>query len=208
MFNNPDSERPSTNEIVKNTMHNLNFSLESMLTLILKVYPLLQDFLWGNYDPKTKKLSMPQAYFGGDFRGFLLLAVDYYQLNQDNIDVSNFQEWHALLNHFDPEETFFIHGHFSSSASPYYALMVRLDCPYLKEIYERLEGLESYPVLNEDRLSEIEFNSVCNIWFNADISERVSWLQDANLNVFAARNEELPSDINSEIINPDNHFCP
>lgn len=73
-------------------------------------------------------------------------------------------------------------------------LMIRVDAPdELKtKAGEMLCALADYPVLNEDRWSAAEFDAVCEYWEQCSVKERVEYLQEAEMSIFAARRGELP----------------
>lgn len=85
-------------------------------------------------------------------------------------------------------------GHWACGWVEY--LCVRADAPddIKKRAGEIVCTLADYPILDDDRYSEAEHSAVCEYWERISVSERVSWLQDAGLCVFAARRDELPED--------------
>ncbi len=56
--------------------------------------------------------------------------------------------------------------------------------------------LESYSILDEDDLSEREYNAAAELWEQASVSERLGYIKrcgaDPRVSVFAARRDELP----------------
>lgn len=75
-------------------------------------------------------------------------------------------------------------------------LRVRFDAdPTLIARLDRLIGkLEDYPILDEDDHSELEWSEACAYWEQMSVRDRVEYLQDARLSIFAARRAELPDD--------------
>jgi len=58
------------------------------------------------------------------------------------------------------------------------------------------ESLDSYPILNEDLFSEMEWELACETWENMSIKERVELCKECEISIFAARNDCLPQDDN------------
>lgn len=75
-------------------------------------------------------------------------------------------------------------------------MMVRGDAPQdtLDKAGEIVCSLADYPVLDEDRFSDTEYSAVCDYWERCSVRERVDYLSEAGLNIFAARRGELPPD--------------
>jgi hypothetical protein len=61
------------------------------------------------------------------------------------------------------------------------------------------EALESYPVVNEDHWSELEWNEACDFWESLSISERIAYCKDVGLSIFAARSSTIPPDDNGAL---------
>lgn len=80
-------------------------------------------------------------------------------------------------------------------------LMVRADAPdaMLTAAGEMLCSLADYPILDEGRYSETEWDAVCAYWEQCSVSERVRYLRDAGLSIFAARRDSLPQDNNGAL---------
>ena len=54
--------------------------------------------------------------------------------------------------------------------------------------------LEVYPILNEDKFSEKEYDAAQEYWAGLSIRERVELCQEARVCIFAARHEYIPQD--------------
>ena len=65
-----------------------------------------------------------------------------------------------------------------------------------ENVIETIEALESYPLIDEDEYSKLEYESVLELWGDS-LSERVCMLQDLGLSVFAARRDSAPCEIES-----------
>lgn len=80
-------------------------------------------------------------------------------------------------------------------------LMVRADAPDdIKEAAgEILCSLADYPILDETRYSNAECEAVDKYWSECSVSDRVDYLRDAGLSIFAARRDYLPQDANGAL---------
>jgi hypothetical protein len=57
-----------------------------------------------------------------------------------------------------------------------------------------LEGLDGYPVVDEDDWSELEYAEAAEYWARMSVSERLYFCQKHDCSPFAARRAELPDD--------------
>lgn len=73
-------------------------------------------------------------------------------------------------------------------------LMVRADAPddIKTAAGEMLCSLADYPILNESRYSDAECTAVDDYWASCSVEDRVDYLRDAGLSIFAARRDYLP----------------
>lgn len=55
-------------------------------------------------------------------------------------------------------------------------------------------SLADHPILSEDRYSAAEDEAVCKYWESCRVRERVEYLQEAGMCIFAARRDSLPDD--------------
>ncbi len=63
----------------------------------------------------------------------------------------------------------------------------------LASAYEMSGALQDYPVLDEEDLSEREYEAAFESWSNTDMKERVSICGRHGVSIFAARRDEIPS---------------
>lgn len=75
-------------------------------------------------------------------------------------------------------------------------IRIRRDAPdaILQEADKMIGALADYSVVSDEDLSDLEWTEACAYWESMSVRERVSYLQDADLCVFAARRAELPED--------------
>ena len=68
------------------------------------------------------------------------------------------------------------------------------DAPALQAADEWACALADYPVADELRWSEMEWEAVGEYWERASLRERIEELERAGLSIFAARRDEFPED--------------
>jgi hypothetical protein len=75
-------------------------------------------------------------------------------------------------------------------------MLVRKDAPdeVLIEVAKMLAALEDYPVLDEDHLSNLEWDEACEAWKCMSLRERVEICGENRVSIFAARRDEIPLD--------------
>ena len=78
-------------------------------------------------------------------------------------------------------------------------LLVRADAPpaLVQAVVEIADALEGHPVLDEDHLSELEFDEACTYWADMSVADRLDAIERSacrGVSIFAARRPELPSD--------------
>lgn len=59
--------------------------------------------------------------------------------------------------------------------------------------------LSEYVALDDEHLSELEFNTAYEYWERMSVSQRVEYLQRVGQCIFAARRDELPADNNGAL---------
>jgi hypothetical protein len=81
-------------------------------------------------------------------------------------------------------------------------MMLREDAP--KELREPIEEIiddlkNCYPVFDDDHYSEKCWESKCEYWKNMSVKERLYYCQQAEISIFSARSEEMPSEVDQYI---------
>ena len=82
------------------------------------------------------------------------------------------------------------------------ALLSHVNEPFLEDAQEKVAigedieaALEYYPLLDEMRFSEMEWEEARRAWRFLSLGERVDLCGDRDLNIFSARHEEPPSEL-------------
>lgn len=61
-------------------------------------------------------------------------------------------------------------------------------------------SLEQYPIADEDKLSEREYEAACDYWERMSLSDRIDVCNRYDVSIFAARRDELPQDRTGELV--------
>ena len=66
---------------------------------------------------------------------------------------------------------------------------------------EKIESdLADYPVVNEEHLSELEFNEASDYWASCSIQERIDYCKEHDISIFSSRYKYLPQDDNGSLL--------
>lgn len=61
-------------------------------------------------------------------------------------------------------------------------------------------SIAEYPALNDEHLSDLEFDEACEYWERMSVSERLYYCKRAGVSIFSARREHLPLDNYGEVL--------
>lgn len=108
-----------------------------------------------NYQPQyLKKWTEAPNYSGRDLTDYYVVAVESEQ--SDSVDMSNYRVWHRL---FPDLEEFSIGG-----SIKFKVLMIHKDSLLIEAIDEKKESLEDYSILDEQDLSDLEYEQWYEYW--------------------------------------------
>ena len=82
-------------------------------------------------------------------------------------------------------------------------LMIDKNAPdnILQVAGEIICALSDYPVFNDEKYSELQYNSVFEYWENLPLADRFQLCKDCNVNIFQARHEDqLPCEVEQYLI--------
>lgn len=109
------------------------------------------------------------------------------------MEQSNFEAMGAMLAEAGPEDSDWeVHsfGHWACGWLEIY--LVRPGTAAARAAVEAAESLADYPLLDDERHSELELEAACEAWALLDMRERMVILARHGLSVFAARRDEIP----------------
>lgn len=110
-----------------------------------------------NYQPQyLKKWTEAPNYLGMDLTDYYVVAAESEQ--SESVDMSNYRVWHRLFP--DLEE------HSFGGYMRFKALMIHKDSSLLEAIDEKKKSLEDYSVLDEEDLSDLEYEQWNEYWSN------------------------------------------
>jgi hypothetical protein len=152
------------------------------------VFDMLQrysEFSPTGFDPTGLNLPDKQDWF-----------VAPVGLNRDSGDlaISNWEVTVRELEGISPEgENWEIHrfGHWLCGWCE--IIIVMPGSPCNDAMNETLGALENYPILDEMDYCEREWEAIAEAWGYTDLGDKVDILSKHDLNIFAARRDEVPS---------------
>ncbi|MDJ0507334.1 MAG: hypothetical protein PX635_19200 [Nostocales cyanobacterium LE14-WE12] len=110
-----------------------------------------------NYQPQyLKKWTEAPNYLGMDLTDYYVVAEESEQ--SDSVDMSNYRVWHRLFPELE-QHSFGGHMRFK-------ALMIPKDSSLIEAIDEKKKSLEDYSVLDEEDLSDLEYEQWNEYWSN------------------------------------------
>lgn len=110
-----------------------------------------------NYQPQyLKKWTEAPNYLGRDLTDYYVVAAESEQ--SDSVEMSNYRVWHRLF----PD----LEQHSFGGYMRFKALMIHKDSSLLEAIDEKKKSLEDYSVLDEEDLSDLEYEQWNEYWSN------------------------------------------
>jgi hypothetical protein len=134
---------------------------------------------------------MPENYSGEVWPGYYVFLGQ--NRDSDSLTRSNFTC--ALKAIGGESETVEVirEGHWACGWIEYIAIH-QDDEKALKIADEIMSDLESYPVVNEDHWSNLEYEEACDYWEKMTVRDRAEYCARADISIFAARRPYLPQD--------------
>lgn len=78
-------------------------------------------------------------------------------------------------------------------------IIVRPDSAAYNEMYSVESALSYYPVLDDSKFSELEYEAKCKMWRSATPKERREWLERSGLSKKLAYRKTLPQGVELEV---------
>jgi len=110
----------------------------------------------------------------------------------------NFETALRMVRDADPDGTDHVSPRFGHWGPGWFEIiLVRPGSPACKIAEEIEASLEDYPSLDDDKLSEMEWDEATRYWSQMSVRERVETIQrcpHSGASIFAARRDEIPED--------------
>jgi hypothetical protein len=90
-------------------------------------------------------------------------------------------------------------GHWAVGWVEYLCVRADADEATRENAGEILCSLADYPILDENRYSNAEYEAVCEFWERCSLRDRVDYLRETGHSIFAARRDELPEDSSGQL---------
>lgn len=71
---------------------------------------------------------------------------------------------------------------------------------------EYLSALSDYPILDEQKYSDTQFDAVCDYWISLTTSERMVYCTEHDVSVFASRRDHIPNPVFDDLIQSEMFF--
>ena len=144
------------------------------------------------YTPKNLKLwTMPSDYVGEVWPGYFVFLGQHR--DSDSVDRSNFIRGLELIGGESETVQVVRERHWAVGWIEWIAIHQDDDAA-LEKADEIAKRLDSYPVVDDDHLSALEWEEAQDYWERSSIRERVELCQRAEVSIFAARRDWLPND--------------
>lgn len=144
-----------------------------------------------------KRWTRPQSYIGASWPEYFVFLGQ----NRDSstLERSNFECGLSAVGGESDTVLIIREGHFLCGWIEWIAIH-ESNIPAL-ETADRIMGkLLDYPVVNEDKWSELQYAEACNTWASWGIADRLHACQKYGISIFASRRNELPEDSNGELV--------
>ena len=159
-----------------------------------------------SYTPEHLELwTRPDSYFGADWTGHYPIISAHR--DSDCLERSNYRVALAILRAIETEECPAYDYPLQIAHERHFAvgwvdtILIDKDCLSLvKAADELLARLETYPVLDEEDWSNLEFETAATCWENCSVSERLYWCDRYEVSIFAARHSHMPEDQTGELL--------
>lgn len=167
----------------------------------------MTSILANHYVPKRLNLwTYPGSYMGPSFDDYYVFLGQ--NRDSDSITRSNFtcglRDIGGATGEFEDEHTpvnvaVINQGHWAVGWIEWIAIH-KTNGPVLRKADEILRKLEDYPVVDDDHLSQLEWDEAAESWEHCSIRDRIEYLARWGLSIFAARRDELPEDDDGRVL--------
>lgn len=145
---------------------------------------------------KLEKWSQPESYAGASWNEYFVFLGQ--NRDSDAIDRSNFKCGLAAIGGESDTVHIVRERHWACGWIEWIAIH-QDDAEALSAADNIARRLEDYPVVNEDDLSELEYDEACEFWASLSVRERADYCRDNGISIFAARRDYLPDDPNGSL---------
>lgn len=139
-----------------------------------------------------KKWTLPDSYMGAHWNNYYVFLGQ--NRDSDSVTRSNFIVGLERLG--GESETVIVvrERHWACGWIEWIAIH-ESDSKALKLAESMLEKIESYPVLSDDHLGNLEWDEACAYWESCSIHERIRLCADNSESIFAARRAYAPDSV-------------
>lgn len=148
--------------------------------------------------PMTLQLwTRPDNYGGAEWPDYYVFLGQHR--DSDSIERSNFISGLKALGGESDTVLVVREGHWAVGWVEWIAIH-KTDKKSLAVANEIADALEDYPVVDENHLSDLEWNEACEYWERMSVRDRAEYCERAGISIFAARRDCLPQDNNGGLM--------
>ena len=142
---------------------------------------------------RLKGWQMPDSYFGTEWPEYYVFL--FQNRDSDSLTRSNFMcALEAIGGESDTVQVV-RESHWAVGWVEWIAIH-QSDETALEKAESILDDLKSYPVVNEDHWSNLEYEEACEYWERMSVRDRAEYCKRADISIFSARHPYLPQDDN------------
>lgn len=129
----------------------------------------------------------------GEREGWLIVAGQ--SRDSSTLERSNFRSILRLLGGEDDDRGVSVERFNHWAVGWVESILIRPDAEeMISRAMELTAKLEDYPVVDEDDWSSLEWDEACETWERASLSERLDYIRNTDVSIFAIRRAEIPQD--------------
>ena len=142
------------------------------------------------YQPENlKRWKLPDSYFGAEWPEYYSFLSQHR--DSDSVSRSNFIRGLELIGGESDTVIVVRERHWAVGWMEWIAIH-QSDDAALQSADEIMAALSDYPVIDDNHLSEMEWNEAADYWESASIRERLEHCKNADISIFAARHDYMP----------------
>lgn len=140
---------------------------------------------------KLSKWTRPDSYYGAEWPEYFVFLEQ--NRDSDSLSRSNFMCALDAIGGESDTVTVVRERHWAVGWIEWIAIH-ESDLTAVDKAQAILDALDDYPVVNEDHWSELEWNEASEYWERMSVRERAEYCKRAEVSIFAARRDYMPSD--------------
>lgn len=133
----------------------------------------------------------PDSYAGAHWPEYFVFLAQHR--DSDSVTRSNFARGLELIGGESETVQVVREGHWAVGWVEWIAIH-ESDATALREADSIVAALEDYPVVDDDHLSQLEWDEAAEYWERMSVRDRAEYCERAGISIFAARRDYIPCD--------------